>query len=235
MTPLVAFIIGLLVGWIVEWVIDWIYWRRRFTALQTELDQAKARLSASGPTSSALEGQIASLKDELATQQRKTVSLNSEITAVQQKSASLEADKAALNQQLTALGQEKSSLTAQLEACQATLSAERSRPTVEEPGMRPAAPTLPEAALGTQAVGMAAPEPAAPEPAAPDDLVVIKGIGLVINHKLNQAGIYTYEQLAAITPERLREIVGDVIQRLADEESIITQARDLAAKKKAEG
>jgi predicted flap endonuclease-1-like 5' DNA nuclease len=70
------------------------------------------------------------------------------------------------------------------------------------------------------------------EPASikPDDLIIIKGIGPVINRKLNQAGIYTFKQLAAITPARLREIVGEVIQRLADEETILAQARDLATR-----
>ena len=61
--------------------------------------------------------------------------------------------------------------------------------------------------------------------------MIIKGIGPVINRRLNQGGIYTYEQLAAITPARLREIVGDVIQRLADEDEIIAQAKELAARK----
>ncbi len=65
----------------------------------------------------------------------------------------------------------------------------------------------------------------------PDDLIVIKGIGPVIARKLNQAGIYTFQDLAALKKERLREIVGDMIQRLADEDDIIQQARELAAKK----
>ena len=69
----------------------------------------------------------------------------------------------------------------------------------------------------------------APLQVKPDDLIVIKGIGPVISKKLNDAGIYTFRELAAITPERLREIVGDVIQRLADENVIIDQAKKLAA------
>lgn len=71
----------------------------------------------------------------------------------------------------------------------------------------------------------------APVPALPDDLVVIKGIGPVIARKLNDAGILTFADLAAITPERLRAIVGESIQRLADEEDILSQARTLAAEK----
>lgn len=77
----------------------------------------------------------------------------------------------------------------------------------------------------------AQPAPVRTMPVVHDDLVVIKGIGPVIAGKLNQVGIYSFEDLAAMTPERLRELVGDVISRLADEESIIEQAKQLAAKK----
>ena len=35
--------------------------------------------------------------------------------------------------------------------------------------------------------------------AAPDDLKIVKGIGPVIERKLNDAGIYTFEQLGNLT------------------------------------
>ncbi len=63
----------------------------------------------------------------------------------------------------------------------------------------------------------------------PDDLILIKGIGPVIAQKLNQAGITTFAELGALTPDRLRELVGDVISRLANEEDILAQARRFAA------
>jgi predicted flap endonuclease-1-like 5' DNA nuclease len=62
----------------------------------------------------------------------------------------------------------------------------------------------------------------------PDDLKVIKGIGRVIERKLNDAGIYTFEQLGNLTPAQLRRILGNSIERLANEESLLQQARDLA-------
>ena len=74
-----------------------------------------------------------------------------------------------------------------------------------------------------------------PSPPTPDDLVVIKGIGPVIARLLNQKGITTFEQLAAQTPETLRNLLGDVIERLADEESLIEQARQLALLKQSKG
>ena len=73
-----------------------------------------------------------------------------------------------------------------------------------------------------------------PRPAvkvAPDDLKVIKGIGTVIERKLNEAGIYTFEQLGNLTPADLRRILGAAIERLANEEALLQQARDLARRK----
>jgi len=66
---------------------------------------------------------------------------------------------------------------------------------------------------------------------APDDLKVIKGIGPVIERKLNEAGIYTFGQLGSLTAHDLQRILGKTIQRLADEEALLQQARDLAVGK----
>ncbi|HSJ87137.1 MAG TPA: hypothetical protein VK909_07995 [Anaerolineales bacterium] len=67
--------------------------------------------------------------------------------------------------------------------------------------------------------------------AAPDDLKIVKGIGPVIERKLNDAGIYTFEQLGNLTAADLRRILGNAIERLSDEESLLQQARDLARRK----
>jgi predicted flap endonuclease-1-like 5' DNA nuclease len=72
------------------------------------------------------------------------------------------------------------------------------------------------------------PESVAAAPPTPDDLKVIKGIGTVIERKLNDAGIQTFEQLGNLTPAQLRRILGNSIERLANEESLLQQARDLA-------
>lgn len=64
----------------------------------------------------------------------------------------------------------------------------------------------------------------------PDNLQVIKGIGPVIERKLNEAGIYTFRQLGELTPADLERILGDIIERLANEDSILQQARDLAGR-----
>lgn len=75
-------------------------------------------------------------------------------------------------------------------------------------------------------------KPAASQPPPPDALEVIHGIGPVIARRLNQAGIFTFEQLAAQTPEGLRALLGASLQRLTDEESLIAQARELAQQRR---
>ncbi len=74
-------------------------------------------------------------------------------------------------------------------------------------------------------------ETASQTPVVPDDLKVIKGIGPVIERKLNDAGIYTFEQLGNLTASGLRRILGNMIERLSDEEALLRQARDLARRK----
>jgi predicted flap endonuclease-1-like 5' DNA nuclease len=74
-------------------------------------------------------------------------------------------------------------------------------------------------------------KPSASAKVVPDDLKVIKGIGTVIERKLNEAGIYTYEELGNLTPSGLRRILGNTIERLADEEALLRQARDFARRK----
>jgi large subunit ribosomal protein L21 len=77
---------------------------------------------------------------------------------------------------------------------------------------------------------MARNEGPAPARAARDDLQVITGIGPVIERKLNEAGIYSFEQLGRLDAEDLRRILGKTIQRLADEEALLRQARELAGR-----
>jgi predicted flap endonuclease-1-like 5' DNA nuclease len=70
-------------------------------------------------------------------------------------------------------------------------------------------------------------------PPDPDDLTAIKGIGPVIEKRLNQAGIYKYEQLAGLTLDEFEEALGNLLERFINERAILRQARVLADKKKA--
>jgi large subunit ribosomal protein L21 len=69
-----------------------------------------------------------------------------------------------------------------------------------------------------------------PAPPTPDRLEDIKGIGPVFAGRLNAAGVVTFDDLAALTPEQVTDIVAadDESEHLVDAESWIAQARALA-------
>lgn len=55
----------------------------------------------------------------------------------------------------------------------------------------------------------------------------IRGIGPLSAERLNAAGISTVEQLAELSAEGLREIIDPKYERIADEEDILKQAKNL--------
>ena len=68
--------------------------------------------------------------------------------------------------------------------------------------------------------------------AGKDNLQAIKGIGPVIARRLNDAGVYTFEELAQLTPDELEEILGALIKRFfPGEDNMIAQAKEFSAQK----
>ena len=64
---------------------------------------------------------------------------------------------------------------------------------------------------------------------APDKLQRIKGIGPVFAQRLNEAGVYTFAQLAATPPDTIVEAVQAQEWQAVDPASWIAAARELAA------
>lgn len=65
-----------------------------------------------------------------------------------------------------------------------------------------------------------------------DNLQAIKGVGPVISKRLNEAGIYTFEELSQLTANELEEIMGPLAKRFfPKQERILTQAREFAQQK----
>lgn len=67
-------------------------------------------------------------------------------------------------------------------------------------------------------------------PVAVDQLQEIQGIGQVFAKRLNDAGIFTFAQLAELSPERLREIIQPQEWQSLDFAAWLAQARTLAQK-----
>lgn len=198
-------IAAFVLGLLVGWIIEWII----------DWWYWRRRVSV-------LERSLSQAKNRLGTAEESSKSqpaLSAEVLVLRDKAARFEADKLALDRQISALTAEKAALSEQLAACQGRMAArepaafaEKSAAPIDvEPGVMPAAALQ------------------------PDDLEVIKGIGPVIKRKLNEGGIYTFEQLAALNTTQLEQIVGEVIQRLADEDAILREAKELADKKAGRG
>jgi len=83
-------------------------------------------------------------------------------------------------------------------------------------------PQKPISLLTGEAAEFAAPEREDEVPA--DELEKLTGIGPASNEKLNEHGIYTFAQVASISPEKLKEIVGARVKV----EEVIKQAKALA-------
>jgi len=65
-----------------------------------------------------------------------------------------------------------------------------------------------------------------------DNLQAIRGVGPVISKRLNEAGIYTFEEMAQLTSEELEEILGALIKKFfPGEDKMIAQAKEFAEQK----
>ena len=68
--------------------------------------------------------------------------------------------------------------------------------------------------------------------AGKDNLQAIRGVGPVISKRLNEAGIYTFQELSQLSPDELQEIMGPLSKRFfPKQESILTQAKEFAEQK----
>ena len=67
-------------------------------------------------------------------------------------------------------------------------------------------------------------------PVAPhrDDLKLIKGIGPILEQKLNDAGVYTFDQMSRLTSDQLQAIFGESRRNLQNTNNLLSQAKKFA-------
>jgi predicted flap endonuclease-1-like 5' DNA nuclease len=225
-----ALILGLLAGWLIEWVIDWLFWRRaRLQEAEPSLVEERLRID--------LEASVAARR-------------NAE-TRLAQATAALEAARASqgrLEADLSGANELAARHKADLDALQARFDAERARPAAGEGARTLTSGTLGGASSGMETVRLDAvtaddegerlraelaalhAELARVKAAHADRLIDINGIGPVYERRLFDAGIYTFEELAASSHERLREIIGPEGWQNIDPAAWTAEARELAAK-----
>ena len=61
-----------------------------------------------------------------------------------------------------------------------------------------------------------------------DDLKLIKGVGPILEKKLNDAGVYNFEQMSRLTAGELQAILGVARRNDQNTENLISQARKFA-------
>ena len=248
-------ILGLLIGWLIEWVIDWIYWRGRRQALDLQLRQARveverleSRLKAAGDGDQRYQAEIASLRGQLGevealrAQAGDIERLRSDLQAAVDRAERREAEIATLREQLAAAGSAAPvTLAAESEAGSKDLRFATVQLSREELKAQLAGVTgeQPAAATSGQTVLLSAADLADAEllqarevarAARRDPLIDINGIGPVYERKLFDAGINTFEELAALTAEQLHAIIKPERWQEIHAEAWIADARRRAGK-----
>jgi predicted flap endonuclease-1-like 5' DNA nuclease len=61
-----------------------------------------------------------------------------------------------------------------------------------------------------------------------DDLKMIKGIGPILEKKLNDAGVYTFDQMSRLTSDQLQAIFGEARRNLQNNDNLLAQAKKFA-------
>ncbi|MBK9709865.1 MAG: hypothetical protein IPO81_00800 [Kouleothrix sp.] len=233
-SPIWWLVLGLLIGWLIEWVIDWLYWRRRRQS--NEMDTQGARQAGA---------ELARMRDSLAStradNQRLQADLSAATASAQQRDATigeLEARLASMRADVKqrSVGPEAPRapvvLSADDGAAKATSFAtvqlsREDMASLESPADRAAAnvPKTGDAQLPRER------EVAQPAARPRDPLIDINGIGPAYERKLFDGGVYTFEELAALTPEQVRAIIAPQHWQEIDPAAWIAEARQFAQKK----
>jgi predicted flap endonuclease-1-like 5' DNA nuclease len=126
-------------------------------------------------------------------------------------------DKIFLEENLRTLVNENDVLQQRIQ----TLEAPKARQ--ERPVQRPEPAPLP-----VENVAPVAMTGSGPIPPQRDDLKMIKGIGPKMEKKLNDAGIYTFDQMSRLTATDLQNVLGISKRVVQNSDNLLTQARKFA-------
>lgn len=243
MNPWVAFLIGLLAGWLIEWVIDWWYWRRRGQAANQGVDY-KSRVDKLEFDNASLSAEKLRLENLLSMRDSQIAERNSRLASLQTAGASQTAEAAVRTGQVADIEAEGMGVAPAHDDLTrvAGVSPEIAEWLHESGihtygelgGLRPSAL---RAMLGqrsfqteSEAEVVKSARMLAGSLHQVDDLELIDGIGPVIAKILYNEGVFSFGDVADLNAIQLREIVGERIQRLADEEKILAHARQLAGR-----
>jgi predicted flap endonuclease-1-like 5' DNA nuclease len=231
MNVIAALILGFVIGWLVEWAVDWFFWRPKNEALANDLTDAQTRLQEFESGEGQLESQMATSESAYQELETRNADLEARIAALEAENASLQTE---MDTQVATLKDDLQEIYGVGPVVESKLNAAgvfkyRQLADLDADQFRTILGPDSERAVNEEKIialaGLAA---RATENVRGDNLQAIRGVGPVIAGLLNQAGIYTYDDVGKMTPEELEGILGDDIEHLADEAEIIAQAQRLA-------
>ena len=126
-------------------------------------------------------------------------------------------DKIFLEENLRLLENENAVLTQRVKTLESSRSLHTAREQQTAPAPLPVEQVQPVAATG-----------AGPVPLHRDDLKLIKGVGPKIEKKLNDAGVYTFDQMSRLTASELQAILGISKGIVQNPENLLNQAKKFA-------
>lgn len=226
-------VLGVLIGWLIEWVIDWLYWRQRRQAILTDAGMERE----AGAERIQMRDSLASTRAE---NQRLQIELKAATTLAQERQTTIDdlterlADAQANDKRL-AIGIQRPHSDVVLNAGEAnseTADATTDQ-TLHDDTAAPAPPA--ERVVGgaktNETLLLREIDIEQPPTRQRDPLIDINGIGPAYERKLFDAGVSTFEDLVAMTPEQVRAIIAPQRWQEIDPASWIAEARQLAEKK----
>ena len=211
--------------------------RMRVQGIEAELETLRSQQAEGGAPVGGGASDVTRLRAELDARERELDDVRAELTSAKMDSAlldTLKRENSDLRSQVSQLS--VAAPTAALGGGAAALGLQSATESADSAESVPSVDSIFEDAGGevddlvTEPVPEAAPEPT---PAKPDRLQVINGIGNVFAKRLNEAGVFTYDQLSKLNAERAIEIVAAKPWQAVDPDSWITQAAELASMQEA--
>ncbi len=247
-------VVGAIIGWLAEWIIDWNYWRRRTRLInvaaagndglrveletcRTEMERLRTELSAASSLAQQRAGELATLQAALANAQASLQQAGRQIEDRDNRLATMAATETATRTARETDVAEIERLREALAHAEETIAELRSaQPAVPQQTLLGAVPVSITARLVDDDVqaelaqlrAQLAEEQRAHallRGAQRDPLIDINGIGPVYEKRLNEAGIQTFAELAALTPERVHAIIHPESWQHIDPEAWINEAR----------
>lgn len=215
MSTFLIFVAGVLAGWLIEWAVDWLYWRRVYADLQHKLTASEALLAQKKDSDTV---KVEALQRELA-QTKAEVARHEQMAATTLPQEQYTAAQAALNQCQEELTETRTELNHYLEQFTEMQTYRDKLAAAEAEIGRLKAELTNRPGHVTQVVEKVI---------IKDNLERINGIGPVFARRFDKANVFTFSQLAALSPERIQEIIMPQPWQHIDPDAWIAEAKEFA-------